>query len=127
MEATNQSLRDDLGFFEELIPAVDGGGLAIRSLQAERLNDQELKWQVLLVQAARNASEFYGHLVLDFTGLMNGKSWTATLPAGGQAIKVKQYGRLEGVVELPAQVLLKSVTAKVMVGSVVKVVQSIKL
>ena len=127
LEATNQSLRDDLGFFEELIPAVGGGGLTIRSLQAERLNDRELKWQVLLVQAARNAGEFDGHLVLDFSGLMNGKIWTATLPAGGQAIKFKQYGRLEGVVELPAQVLLKSVTAKVMVGSVVKVVQSIKL
>lgn len=127
LEATNRSLRDDLGFFEKLIPAVGGGSLAIRSLQAERLNDRELKWQVLLVQATRNAVEFDGHLVMSFTGLQNGKPWTATLPASGQSIKFKQYGRIEGVVELPAQVVVKGVTAKVMVGAVVKVVQSIKL
>jgi hypothetical protein len=82
---------------------------------------------VLLVQAVRNPPEFDGQLVLSFTGLQNGKPWTATLPAGSRAIKFKQYGRIEGVLELPAQVVVKSVTAKVMVGSVVKVVQSVKL
>jgi hypothetical protein len=127
LEAANRSLRDDLGFFEQLIPAVDGGSLAIRSLQAERLNDAELKWQVLLVQAVRNPPEFDGQLALSFTGFQNGKPWTATLPTGSQAIKFKQYGRIEGIFELPAQVVVKSVTAKVMVGAVVKVVQSVKL
>ena len=127
LEASNRSLRDDLRFFEQLIPAVGGGGLAIRSLEAERLSDRELKWQVLLVQAMRNAVEIDGQLVMTFTGMQNGKPWTATLPTGGQAIKFKQYGRVEGVLELPAQVVLKSMTAKVMVGTVVKVVQSIKL
>lgn len=127
LEATNQSLRDDLGFFEQLIPAVAGDGLSIRSLQAERLNDRELRWQVLLVQSTRNATEFEGHLVMSFTGLQDGKPWAATLPANGQLIKLKQYGRIEGVVELPTQAVVKGMTAKVMVGSVVKVVQSIKL
>jgi hypothetical protein len=127
LEATNRSLRDDLGFFEQLIPAVGGGSLAIRSLQAERLNDGELKWQVLLVQAARDPLEFDGQLALSFAGFQNGKPWTATLPTGNRAIKFKQYGRIEGVLELPAQVVVKSVTARVMVGTVVKVVQSVKL
>jgi hypothetical protein len=127
LEATNRSLRDDLVFFEQLIPAVGGGSLAIRSLQAERLNDGELKWQVLLVQAVRDPPEFDGQLVLSFAGFRNGKPWMATLPTGSQAIKFKQYGRIEGIFELPAQVVVKSVTAKVMVGAVVKVVQSVKL
>lgn len=127
LEATNRSLRDDLEFFEQLIPAANGGSLAIRSLQAERLTDRELKWQVLLVQTMRNAAEIEGQLLISFTGLENGKPWSATLPASGQAIKLKQYGRIEGVFELPAQVVLKGMTAKVMVDSVVKVVQSIKL
>ena len=127
LETTNRALQDDLGFFEKLIPAVGSGGLAIRSLQVERVNERELKWQVLLFQPERNAVEFDGHLVLDFTGMLNGKPWTATLPPHGQAIKFKQYGRIEGMVELPAQVVLKGLTAKVMVGSVVKVIQSIKV
>ncbi|WP_394755475.1 DUF6776 family protein [Rhodoferax sp.] len=126
LEVENRSLRDDLGFFEKLIPAA-GGGIAIRGLQAELRNGREMKWQVLVIQANKNAPEFNGQLELSFIGLLNGKPWLATLPGGAQAFKLKQYGRMEGVFELPAQVVVKSLSAKVLQGSVVKSVQSIKL
>lgn len=126
LEVENRSLRDDLGFFEKLIPAA-GGGIAIRGLQAELRNGREMKWQVLVIQANKNAPEFNGQLELSFIGLLNGKPWLATLPGGAQAFKLKQYGRMEGVFELPAQVVVKGLSAKVLQGSVVKSVQSIKL
>jgi hypothetical protein len=127
MEAENRSLKDDLGFFEKLIPASGTGNLSIRGLQAELQNGTAVKWQVLVIQASRNAVEFNGSLDLTFTGLQNGKPWSASLPTGPQSIKVKQYGRLEGVLELPPQVVVKGVSAKVLDGSTVKATQAIKL
>ncbi len=127
LEADNQSLRDDLGFFQKLIPTSGVEGIAIRGLQAEVRNGREIKWQVLVIQARKNPPEFSGRLELTFTGLQNGKPWTAALPDGGQAFKLSQYGRLEGVMELPAAVVVKGLSAKVMDGSVAKAAQSIKL
>ena len=127
LELDNRSLRDDLGFFEKLIPTAGVQGIAIRGLQAEVRNGREIKWQVLVIQALKNPPEFSGRLELSFTGLLNGKPWVATLPGGAQTFKLKQYGRLEGVFDMPPQAVIKGVTAKILDGSVTKAVQSIKL
>ncbi len=127
LQADNQTLRDDLGFFEKLIPATGGEGIVIRGLQAELRNGHEIKWQVLMIQARKNPPEFTGRLELTFNGIQNGKPWVSTLPGGPLAFKLKQYARLEGVFELPPAVAVKGVGAKVMEGSVIKAMQSIKL
>lgn len=127
LEADNQRLRDDLGFFEKLIPTVGTEALAIRGLQAEVQDGRQVKWQVLVIQPLKNAPEFNGRLELSFTGLQAGRPWASTLPEGPQTIKLRQYARAEGVFDLPPQTLLKGVSVKVMDGNVVKAVQSIKL
>jgi hypothetical protein len=127
LEADNRLLRDDLGFFEKLIPAGSVDGLAIRGLQAELVTPTTLKWQTLVMQPGRNTQEFNGRLEITFAGTVNGKPWTATLPDGAMPIKVKQYGRMEGELALPPQVLVKSVSARVLEGSVVRATQTIKL
>lgn len=127
LEADNQRLRDDLGFFEKLIPAAGVGGIAIRGLQAEVHIGREIKWQVLVIQAVKNPPEFSGRLEVSFAGLLNGKPWTAALPGGAQAFRLKQYGRFDGVFELPPQAVIKGVTVRILEGSLTKAVQSIKL
>ncbi len=127
LETDNQNLRDDLGFFEKLIPTAGGEGIVIRGLQAEVRGGREIKWQVLVIQARKNPPEFNGRLELTFTGVQNGRPWIGALPAGALAFKLKQYGRLEGVLELPPSVVVKVVAAKVMDGSVARAAQSIKL
>ena len=127
LEEQNRALKDDLGFFEKLIPAGPAEGVAIRGLQAELQNGRELKWQVLVIQASRNASEFNGRLEMTFSGMLNGKPWTATLPGGAQAVKIKQYGRMDGVLEVPPQVSVKSIVARVLDGNTVRATQTIKL
>ncbi|MCA3236702.1 MAG: DUF6776 family protein [Curvibacter sp.] len=127
LEVDNQRLRDDLGFFEKLIPSVGTEALAIRGLQAEVQDGRQVKWQVLVIQPLKNAPEFTGRLEISFTGLQAGRPWTSTLPEGPQAIKLRQYARAEGLFDLPPQTLLKGVSVKVMDGNVVKAVQSIKL
>ncbi|GAC1531209.1 MAG: hypothetical protein NVS2B4_10460 [Ramlibacter sp.] len=127
LEADNRKLRDDLGFFERLMPAGTGEPVAIRALQAELLGGSQMRWQVLVMQAARNAPEFRGQFQLNVTGTLDGKPWSMDLPGGGRDLRFRQYGRLEGMVDLPSQAVVKNVSAKVVEGAATRAVQSIKL
>lgn len=127
LDAENRKLKDDLGFFEKLIPSSGAEGIAVRGLQAETIDGRQVKWQVLLIQAQKNAPEFKGRLEVTFTGTQAGKSWSAALPGGPQELKFRQYGRTEGVFELPVQTIVKSVSVKVFEGAAVKAAQSVKL
>jgi hypothetical protein len=127
LEAENRALRDDLGFFEKLIPT-SAGGVAIRGLQAEVLGGTQLKWQVLVMQPVKNAPEFRGKLELSVSGTLEGKPWLLELPGGGaQPLQFRQYRRIEGMVDLPPNAVVKNVSAKVMEGAATRAVQSIKL
>jgi chromosome segregation ATPase len=49
LEIDNRALRDDLGFFEKLTSAGNAESLAIRSLQAELVAVDQLRWQALVI------------------------------------------------------------------------------
>src|SRR5215203_959766 len=108
LEAENRSLREDLGFFEKLTPSTGTGAVAIRGLQAEVLAGTQLKWQVLVIQPVKNAPEFKGRLELSLSGTQDGKPWTMPLPEGGQPLQFRQYRRVEGMVDLPPQTVVKN-------------------
>lgn len=127
LESDNLSLRDDLGFFEKLLPAGGGNGVSVRSLQAELLSPTQLKWQVLVIQPVKDTPDFQGKLDLLVSGTLAGKPWTLNLPGGAQVLQVRQYRRVEGVLELPPQAVVQTVTAKIMEGSATRSVQTFKL
>lgn len=127
LEADNRHLRDDLAFFERLMPASGAEGVAIRGLNAEVVAGTQLKWQVLLIQPVKNASEFKGKLEVKLAGTLNGKPWMMDLPGGPQQLAFRQYRRVEGMVDLPAQAVVKNVSAKVVEGAVTRAVQNIQL
>ena len=127
LETDNQRLRDDLGFFEKLIPVSANDGLAIRGLQAESKDAGKIRWQVLVIQSRKNAPEFSGRIEITVNGTLNGKAWTGSVPQAGVQIKMAQYGRFEGEFAVPNQVTVKGITAKVMEGAVVKASQMAKL
>lgn len=127
LESDNRSLRDDLGFFEKLLPAAGTESVAIRSLQAELLSETQLKWQLLVIQPVKNAPNFNGKLDLTISGTQAGQPWLMNLPGGAQVLQFKQYRRVEGVLDLPPLTAVKAVTAKVVEGTVVRSVQTFKL
>jgi hypothetical protein len=127
LETDNQRLRDDLGFFEKLIPVAANDGLAIRGLQAEVKDAGKIRWQVLVIQSRKNAPEFSGRIEITVNGTLNGKAWTGNLAHAGVQIKMAQYGRFEGEFDVPNQVAVKGLTARVMEGAVVKATQMAKL
>jgi hypothetical protein len=101
--------------------------VAIRGLQAEVLAGTQLKWQVLVIQPVKNAPEFKGRLELSLSGTQDGKPWTMPLPEGGQPLQFRQYRRVEGMVDLPPQTVVKNVSARVVEGSVSRAVQNVSL
>lgn len=128
LQAENQALRDDLGFFERLNPVAAGAeGIVIRGLQADLVSPTQLRWQILLIQPVKNAPEFSGQLDLAIVGTLQGKPWTMHLPEGAQQVRLKQYRRLEGLVSLPPLAVVKSVSAKLLDGSATRAVQTIKI
>jgi hypothetical protein len=127
LEAENRALRDDLGFFQKLIPATGAEGVAIRALQAEVLAGTQLRWQVMVSQPQKNAPEFHGKLQMSLSGTLDGKPWMMDLPGGAQALQFRQYRRIEGLVDLPPQAVVKNVSARVVEGTATRAVQSIKL
>lgn len=127
LETDNRTLRDDLGFFEKLTTSGNVERLAIRSLHAELIDGNQIRWQALVIQPIKNAPEFNGKLELTFSGLQNGKPWSMGLPVGALPLQLTQYKRAEGLVDLPAQVVVKAVSAKVLEGNTSKAMLAIKL
>jgi hypothetical protein len=127
LEAENRSLRDDLGFFEKLIPASGTESVSIRALQAEMLAETQLKWQLLVIQPVKNAPEFRGRLEMTLAGTLAGKPWTMNVPADPQPLQFRQSRRVEGTVDLPASAVVKNVSVRVLEGSATRASQSVKL
>ncbi|QHE77861.1 DUF6776 family protein [Hydrogenophaga sp. PBL-H3] len=127
LEADNELLRTDLGFFERLIPGSGSDALSIRGLQAERVSATQWRWQALMMQATKNAPDFKGTLEITFTGTLDGKAWSLAQAPAPQPVLIKGYLRLEGIVDVPAQAMVKNVTAKVLQGSSVRSVQTFQL
>lgn len=125
LEADNRRLRSDLGFFEQLMPSTGASGLHVRGLQAQRQDDGQVQWQVLVMQPLKQAPEFRGRLELRLEGTLQGKAWSLEVPA--QAVVLTQYLRLEGTVDVPPQAVLKTVTARLMQGDKVQSTASHKL
>jgi hypothetical protein len=112
-EAEVLALKADLGFFERLLPAA-GDGLAVRALQAEALQPGQLRYQLLVMQSGRSPAEFKGRYEMQLAGTLDGKPWTFAPPSGPRALSVKQYARVEGLIDHPAPAVVKTVQVRVL-------------
>ncbi len=126
LEAENRALRDDLGFFEKLMPGSGSESVAIRGMQAEVMGNQ-LRYQILIIHPVKNAGEFRGKLQVSLAGTLVGKPWSMDLPGGPVPLQFRQYRRVEGMVDLPPQAVVKNVSAKVLEGTATRAVQNVKL
>jgi Family of unknown function (DUF6776) len=112
LEAEKSALQADLGFFERLLPA-RGDALQLRGLMAEPAAPGRLRYQLLVMQTGRGVAEFTGRYDVLLTGQLDGKPWSQAMPGGAQPLQVKQYARLDGVIEYPPAAVIKGVQARV--------------
>lgn len=114
LEADNQALRTDLGFFEHLLPAT-GKSVSVRGLEVEPAGAGSLKFRLLVMQQGGRAQpEFKGRFELSASGVQDGKPWAATEPLVKQALQFKQYRRIEGLGQYPAHAVVKQVLVRVL-------------
>ncbi|MDO9002531.1 MAG: hypothetical protein Q7V20_03625 [Aquabacterium sp.] len=114
LEAENQALKDDLGFFERLLP-VTSEGLSVRGLQADLPAQGQLRFQVIVMQhGGRVQPEFKGRYELLLSGTFDGKPWIQPGPVVSQPLQFKQYRRVDGTVQYPANAVVKQVQVRVL-------------
>ena len=112
-EAEIMALKADLGFFERLLPA-PGDGLAVRALQAEPVQPGQLRYQLLIMQSGRTPSEFKGRYEIQLAGTLDGKPWSFMPDPAQRALALKQYARVEGLLDHPEGAVVKSVQVRVL-------------
>jgi len=116
-EADNLALKSELGFFERLLPVGAGEGLVIRGLQADVPSAGRVHYQLLVMQLGKAATEFKGRYEITLAGTLEGKPWVYVPPPGAQPLNLKQYVRVEGVLDHPPAAVVKTVSVKVLDGA----------
>lgn len=112
-EAENRSLQADLGFFEQLLPA-QGEAMAVRALQADRIAPGQMRYQALVMQSGRAPAPFSGRYDVRLSGTLGGAEWSLALPGGPKPLQVRQYARVDGLIDHPAEAVVKSVQFRVL-------------
>jgi hypothetical protein len=112
LEEANQSLQADLGFFENLLPT-SGDEVQLRALQAQPRAPGELRFQMLVVRNGKQSPEFVGRYDLMLGGTLDGRPWTLALPGGARPLTVRQYARVEAMIDHPPLAMVKSVQVRV--------------
>jgi hypothetical protein len=131
LEKQNADLARDLAFFEKLMPARgDGKGLSVRGLQAGVERPGKLQYQLLLMQpqTAKSVGEFKGRYELSLTGILDGKPWAMPIAGGPRTLSLRQYQRLEGMIDYPPLAVVKQLAVKVVdAAGVVQATESTRL
>lgn len=128
-QAEVMALKADLGFFERLMPiASDVRGISVRGLQLEPQGPGQLRFQLLLMQPGKTLPEFQGRYELTLSGTLEGRNWSWATPPSGRTFLLKQYLRLDGMVEFPPAAVVKTAVVKVFdAQGAVKATQTTKL
>lgn len=117
IEAENLAMKADLGFFERLLPAGANSGLNIRGFQAEAKAPGQIRFTLLVMQPGKTQAEFRGNYELTLQGTLDGKPWSFTPPNGSKPLQLKQYLRVEGMVDHPPAAVVKTLQIRVLDAS----------
>ncbi|WP_246860600.1 DUF6776 family protein [Noviherbaspirillum sp. UKPF54] len=134
LESENTRLKEDLAFFESLLPTATGPlGVSIRRLKVDQVGPNQWRYRLLVMQGGKGEHEFIGNLQLVATVLKDGKSAMMTFPDGNPTeqgkykLSFKHYQRVEGVLTLPEGAVTKVVQARVLEKGQIRAQQSANL
>jgi hypothetical protein len=133
LASENAKLKEDLAFFESLLPADTGSGITIRRLNVELIAPNQLRYRLLLMQDAKGGRDFVGDLQFTVTVMQADKSAMIVFPQGnaGEAnklkVRFKHYQRVEGILTLPEGVSATAIQARVLEKGQIRAQQSVNL
>jgi len=117
----NATLRDDLAFFQSLMPAAgrdDAIGLGRFKVEPDTVPG-EFKYRLLVVQGGQRPSDFRGHVQIVISAQRGSDNVVLSLPstADGRTrefqLNFKSFQRLEGTFKMAPDVVVKSVQVRV--------------
>jgi hypothetical protein len=132
LEAENAQLKEDLRFFESLLPATGGGdSISVRNLRGQLdLANNRLIVRLLVMQGGKQTHNFLGTVQVNASGSIDGKpvSWVYPSPAASTEavgkLNFSRYQRVELTIPLAnvaaKTAVLKSLQVKVMQGGSIK-------
>ncbi len=138
LELENGALKQDLAFFEGLMPSAELGdepGLKINHLRIESSTTPgEYRYRMLVVNnVGRQAKEVRGSLQLLIKVQQEGKDAMISVPSETEQnpqrfrFDIKHFHRLEGVFSVPQGAIVKSVEARLLQDGAVRAKQSVTL
>jgi hypothetical protein len=138
LESENAGLKQDLAFFEGLIPASESGGEIGVKINRFRIEPESVRgmyrYRMLIVHnGGRQAKEFKGVLQLLLKVQQGGKDVMIAIPSDTERsskkfeIEIRHFQRAEGVFSVPPGAVLKSVEARLLQDSVVRARQSVTI
>lgn len=131
----NIRLKEDLAFFERLLPSNTNKGVSIRRLRAELIAPNQIRYRLLIMQGGKNPPSFVGELQLAVILKSDeGKpSAMMVFPEKNTAerqrfsLNFRQYQRVEGVLNLPEGAAVSAVQARVLEKGVIRTQQMVNL
>jgi hypothetical protein len=134
LEAENIRLKEDLAFFESLLPNATGPqGISIRRMKIDQVAPNQLRYRLLIMQGGKGDQHFSGSLQLAISVLQQGKMTTIAFPnsSPGDSDKYKlgfkHYQRVEGTLTIPDGAAVKAVQARVFEKGQLRIQQSVNL
>ena len=138
LELENAALKEDLAFFEGLMPASDSGdepGIRIDHLRIDPGGVVgEYRYRMLVVNnGGRQGKELKGGLQLLLKVEQGGKDAIITLPSNTETnpqrfrFEIKHFHRLEGVFSVAPGVVVKEVEVRLLQDGSVRARQTVKL
>jgi hypothetical protein len=132
-------LREDLAFFESLLPAAAGApkgtGLVIRSFRVQAADDAAnvMRYRLLVQQQGKPERDFVGAVQMTVSFLQGGRPFTLTVPAPSApddpalGLSFRHYQRVEGLFTLPAGAVARSVQVRIVANGEVRIQQAFTL
>ena len=136
LESENAALKQDLAFFEGLLPDSVGGeqGVRINRFRVESDVGGQHRYRMLIVHnGSRQQKEFRGELQFVLNVQQGGKDAMISIPFDSDPdrqrykLEVRHFQRSEGLLPVPAGAVLKSVEVRILHEGVVRARQTINL
>ncbi|MCS7101823.1 MAG: hypothetical protein NZL99_09030 [Burkholderiaceae bacterium] len=126
LEAETAKLREDLSFFESLLPApANAKGVLIRSFRVQPDGEpNQMRYRLLVQQSGKPERDFTGAVELQVSFTHNGRPFTLQIPdPAGKAppavieLSFRHYQRVEGTFSLPPGAIARSVLVRILAAN----------
>lgn len=128
LESDNAKLKEDLAFFESLLPTTGGTeAISVRNVRAQfDAVTKTVTVRTLVMQGGKKVSDFAGSIQIVLQGVADGKPYTVTYPAADKLsadgkLVFSHYKRVELSFTLPEltakSIQLKTVQIKILQGN----------